>query len=55
MIAKLLGHREIGTTQRYAHLAPDPVRHAADFVQQYIVAAVSSAESLPVTPLRREA
>jgi len=30
MIGKLLGHRETSTTARYAHLADDPVRSAAE-------------------------
>jgi hypothetical protein len=29
MIGKLLGHRQIQTTMRYAHLADDPIRRAA--------------------------
>ena len=32
MIGKLLGHTQVQTTARYAHLAADPVRNAADFV-----------------------
>lgn len=32
MIGRLLGHTQAGTTQRYAHLAADPVRAAADSV-----------------------
>lgn len=32
MIGKLLGHTQIQTTMRYAHLADDPVRDAADDV-----------------------
>ena len=30
LIAALLGHRDVKTTQQYAHLADDPVRAAAD-------------------------
>ena len=30
MIGKLLGHSQIQTTARYAHLADDPVKAAAD-------------------------
>lgn len=30
MVGKLLGHSQIQTTMRYAHLADDPVRHAAE-------------------------
>lgn len=32
IVGKLLGHSQSQTTQRYAHLAPDPVRQAADAV-----------------------
>ena len=39
MIGKLLGHSQVATTARYAHLADDPVRIAAD----QIAGAVSSA------------
>lgn len=30
MVGRLLGHTQIQTTMRYAHLADDPVRHAAE-------------------------
>jgi integrase len=30
VVGKLLGHSQAQTTQRYAHLAPDPMRQAAD-------------------------
>lgn len=32
IVAKLLGHTQIRTTQKYAHLAPDPVKSAADSI-----------------------
>jgi hypothetical protein len=32
MIGKLLGHTQAQTTQRYAHLVADPVRHVAETV-----------------------
>jgi site-specific recombinase XerD len=32
MIGKLLGHTQVQTTARYAHLAADPIRSAADAV-----------------------
>jgi integrase len=38
MIGKLLGHNQAATTQRYAHLAADPVRAAADLVATEITA-----------------
>ncbi|MFI4973443.1 MAG: tyrosine-type recombinase/integrase [Caulobacterales bacterium] len=37
-IGKLLGHKHAATTQRYAHLADDPVRAAADRVSAAIAA-----------------
>ncbi len=30
LVGKVLGHRQASTTERYAHLAPDPVRSVAD-------------------------
>ena len=38
MIGKLLGHRKIQTTARYAHLARDSVRESADLVAASIAA-----------------
>ena len=32
MIGKLLGHAQAHTTERYAHLAVDPVRRSADMI-----------------------
>jgi integrase len=32
IIGKLLGHTQVQTTARYAHLAADPVKSAADSV-----------------------
>ena len=40
IIGKLLGHTQAATTQRYAHLAADPVRHAADAIGPAISAAM---------------
>jgi integrase len=36
MVGKLLGHTQIQTTARYAHLASDPVKEAANLVAQNI-------------------
>lgn len=36
MIGKLLGHTQVQTTARYAHLALDPVRSAAEKVSGFI-------------------
>jgi len=38
MIGKLLGHSQVQTTARYAHLAGDPVRAAANDVSDAIAA-----------------
>jgi integrase len=40
LISKLLGHRHVATTQRYAHLADDPVKAAADKIASAIDAAM---------------
>lgn len=36
LVGKLLGHSQSQTTQRYAHLAPDPIRDGADSVSNMI-------------------
>ncbi|MDP6427464.1 MAG: tyrosine-type recombinase/integrase, partial [Rhodospirillales bacterium] len=38
MIGKLLGHSQVQTTARYAHLAADPVKAAAERVSSNIAA-----------------
>ena len=40
MIGKLLGHASAATTERYAHLAADPVRAANEAIGQRIAAAM---------------
>jgi integrase len=42
MIGALLGHREVRTTARYAHLADDPQKAAADLVSSTIAGAMGS-------------
>jgi integrase len=44
MIGALLGHREVSTTQRYAHLGDDPRKAAADRVAAEIAAAMHGTE-----------
>ncbi|WP_417491017.1 tyrosine-type recombinase/integrase [Maricaulis sp.] len=41
IIGKLLGHSQAATTQRYAHLADDPVARAADQVGNAVAAAMA--------------
>jgi integrase len=40
MIGKLLGHSQVQTTARYAHLAGDPVRAAANDVSRSLAASL---------------
>jgi integrase len=40
-VGKLLGHKQASTTQRYAHLAEDPVRQAGEQISEAIAAALS--------------
>jgi len=42
LIGRVLGHRQTRTTERYAHLADDPVRAVADRTSRRIAAALSS-------------
>jgi integrase len=44
MIGALLGHREVSTTQRYAHLGDDPRKAAADRVATQVAAAMRENE-----------
>ena len=40
MIGKLLGHTQIQTTARYAHLAADPVKDAATRISRRLAASL---------------
>ena len=40
LIGKLLGHAHISTTSRYAHLADDPIRAAADRISRNVAEAL---------------
>jgi integrase len=50
----LLGHRDLATTKKYAHLIPEPLQAAADHVFQEIDSLVSK-RSTPVQPITRPA
>ena len=41
MIGKLLGHTQVQTTARYAHLASDPVKRAADKISGQIAVSLA--------------
>ena len=45
MIGKLLGHTQVATTARYAHLAAHPVKAAADHVSLAIARSIFSDEN----------
>ena len=51
-IGGLLGHKQAQTTQRYAHLADDPLRRAAELVGSRITTAMSASQPGEVTSLR---
>jgi integrase len=53
IIGKLLGHTQAATTQRYAHLANDPVRHASERIGATIAAALDGRTPEAPVPLRR--
>jgi integrase len=40
MIGELLGHQQVATTAKYSHLANDPVRAAADLIDDAIAGAM---------------
>ncbi|MEM6623655.1 MAG: site-specific integrase [Pseudomonadota bacterium] len=55
IIGALLGHTQPSTTQRYAHLADDPLRAASDAIGAKISAAMDEREnSITVVPLSGE-
>lgn len=53
VIGAILGHADLKTTSRYAHLADDPVRQAADGISESIKAALTQSRSAVVVPLKR--
>jgi integrase len=50
VLRTLLGHTRVATTERYAHVADDPVRRAADRTSDDIAAWLATID-MPVTPL----
>lgn len=55
IIASMLGHRELSTTQKYAHLADDPRKAAADTTAAIIAGMMEPPTQAPVIPLRQQA
>jgi integrase len=54
IVGKMLGHSQAVTTQRYAHLAIDPVLAAASRTAQRIAAAMDKQISVPIIPTRNK-
>jgi integrase len=52
IVGAVLGHTQAATTQRYAHLAADPVKAAAAAVAGKLAAAMAGGEAI-VKPMRR--
>ncbi len=44
VLGKIAGHKRPETTQRYAHLADDPLRQSADRIASMIEASISTPE-----------
>ena len=53
MIGALLGHTQAQTTSRYADLAADPLKAAADRIAASIAASMSEGAEADVVPLAR--
>lgn len=52
LIGKLLGHANVATTNRYAHLSDDPLQDAADKISREVSAALSGATGAQVVRAR---
>ena len=52
-IGALLGHRDTSTTDRYAHLDEDPLKHANEEIGDRIHAAMSGKSKAPILPFRK--
>ena len=53
IIGKLLGHSDVKTTARYAHLADDPVKAAATRISGNIAAAMAGKPQAEIMPLKK--
>lgn len=54
MIGKLLGHTQVQTTARYAHLASDPVKQAATKISDRLALALLDALDKPSTDIAKQ-
>lgn len=55
VIGAILGHADVKTTSRYALLANDPVKRAADEIAKSIQAAFNGTGDAEIVPISREA
>ena len=53
IIGKLLGHSDVKTTARYAHLADDPVKAAASRISGAIAATMAGKSKVKIVALRK--
>lgn len=47
LVGKVLGHRQASTTERYAHLAPDPIKAVADRTAERLAAMMGASAAAP--------
>jgi integrase len=52
LVGKVLGHRQVRTTERYAHLMDDPFRTVADRTSERIAGMMAAGRSTTVVPFR---
>jgi hypothetical protein len=55
IIGRLLGHVQVATTARYAHLDNDPLRRASEAIARRIAAALDGNRKAALLPLRKRA
>ena len=53
IIGRLLGHKSLDSTARYAHLDADPVRRASNAIGATIAAAMAGGKGADIVPIAR--
>ncbi len=53
VVGKLLGHSDLKTTARYAHIADDPIRTAANRISGSIAAAMDGKTGADVVEFKK--
>jgi integrase len=51
VVGKLLGHSQASTTERYSHLADDPVRQLNEEIGSYVTAVLGGGKAAEILPL----